>query len=135
MLNSNTKTSATYWCIVTWWRSQQFLNAQCKLELNTGFLLTKLRFIISVVYNDDGSSYFYYVCLLGFMISLPLKCLLVLFFWYRMLFNIFSANYAAISLLVKLALIVNTLLTDVLTIMKIINTWINKIEVLRFDFF
>lgn len=76
---------------------------------------------MSVVYNDEGGM-FYYVCLFGFMISLPVKVLLIVFFWYRMLFNIFTANYAAISLLVKLMLILSTLLNDFGTIMKILNT-------------
>ena len=53
------------------------------------------RFIMSVIYNEEGGI-FYYICLAGFMISLPFKVLVILFFWYRLLFNLFSANYVAV---------------------------------------
>ena len=78
---------------------------------------------MNMVYQreEDGGMMFT-ICLIGFMICLPLKIILILFFQYRLWFNIFSEAYTTISVFTKLMLLIWTVLTDGFTIFKVITT-------------
>ena len=71
--------------------------------------------------EEDGGIWFT-ICLIGFMIALPTKILLILFFQYRLLFNIFSDAYASVTFMTKLMLLIWTLLTDGFTLLKVATT-------------
>ena len=82
-----------------------------------------LRLMMNMVLQreEDGGIWFT-ICLIGFMIALPTKILLILFFQYRLLFNIFSDAYASVTFMTKMMLLVWTLLTDGFTLLKVATT-------------
>ena len=82
-----------------------------------------LRLMMNMVLQreEDGGIWFT-ICLIGFMIALPTKILLIVFFQYRLLFNIFSEAYASVTFMTKLMLLVWTLLTDGFTLLKVATT-------------
>ena len=82
-----------------------------------------LRLMMNMVLQreEDGGIWFT-ICLIGFMIALPTKILLILFFQYRLLFNIFSDAYASVTFMTKLMLLIWTLLTDGFTLLKVATT-------------
>lgn len=71
--------------------------------------------------EEDGGIWFT-VCLIGFMVALPTKILLILFFQYRLLFNIFSDAYASVTFMTKMMLLIWTVLTDGFTLFKVATT-------------
>ena len=82
-----------------------------------------LRLMMNMVLQreEDGGIWFT-ICLIGFMIALPTKILLIIFFQYRLLFNIFSDAYASVTFMTKMMLLVWTLLTDGFTLLKVATT-------------
>merc|ERR1712062_958965 len=98
-----------------------FVMYRFMMEFSTIFECPMFLMSLTETENDE-SGILYFICLIGFMLALPIKVLLILFFWWKFLFSIFGSSYTVVAIMPRIFLLVWSLLTDAFAILKILMT-------------